>query len=190
MKIGVISDTHGRLDAWRKAESIFAGADLIVHAGDVLYHPPRLGWAEGYDIPAMAEAMNRSPIPIVIAQGNCDPQVYEELLEMPVQSPYAVVEFEGLRIVANHGHLLTREQMIALGRHFRAHVFVSGHTHMPVLERVGGLVLLNPGSPAYPKFEQDGRPVGSAGLITDTSVQIVSVEDGKTISDFRFQVSD
>jgi predicted phosphodiesterase len=61
---------------------------------------------------------------------------------------------------------------------------------MPVLERVGGLILLNPGSPAYPKFEQDGRPVGSAGLITDTSVQIVSVEDGKTISDFRFQVSD
>jgi hypothetical protein len=77
MKIGVISDV-----------------------GDVLYHPPRLGCGEDYDIPAFVETLNGLAIPVVIAQGNCAPQVYEELLEMPV------------------------------------------------IEDVGGLALMNPGSPA------------------------------------------
>ena len=42
MKIGIISDTHGHEMAWAHAcERFFKGADLIVHAGDVLYHGPR-----------------------------------------------------------------------------------------------------------------------------------------------------
>lgn len=181
MKIGVISDTHGRVDAWTKAEAIFAEADIIVHAGDVLYHPPRLGCTEGYDIPAMAEAMNESPIPIVIAQGNCDAQVYEELLNIPAQSPYAVVEFEGLRIIAAHGHLHTRNEMIALGKRYKADVFVSGHTHIPVLEQVDGLVLMNPGSAAIPKFEVNGRPTASIGIITEDGMRIVAVDNGQPL---------
>ncbi|MEN6520135.1 MAG: phosphodiesterase [Armatimonadota bacterium] len=176
MKIGVISDTHGRIDTWRKAVNIFAGADLIVHAGDVLYHPPRLGYTDGYDIPALVEAMNDSPVPIVIAQGNCDSQVYEELLEMPVQSPYATVQVGNTRILVNHGHTLTREDMIRLGGYYKTDIFVFGHTHLPVLEKAGPLVLMNPGSPSIPKFEKNGRLTGSVGLITDTAIRILDVD--------------
>jgi len=178
MKIGVISDTHGNIAAFEDALKHFEGADLIVHAGDVLYHPPRLGCTEGYDIPAFVSRLNGLDTPVVIAQGNCDPQVYEELLRMPVQSPYAVVEFEGIRIVANHGHLLTRDQMIEAARRYKSHYFVSGHTHMPVLEDAGGVVLMNPGSPAIPKYEIDGRPIPTVGLITDTGARIISILDG------------
>ncbi|MEN6372059.1 MAG: phosphodiesterase [Armatimonadota bacterium] len=176
MKIGVVSDTHGRIDTWRKVENIFAGADLIVHAGDVLYHPPRLGYTDGYDIPALVEAMNHSPVPIVIAQGNCDSQVYEELLEMPVQSPYATAYVGDTRILINHGHTLTREDMIRLGGYYKTDVFVSGHTHTPVLEKAGSLVLMNPGSPSIPKIERDGRIIGSVGLITDTHIRILDID--------------
>ncbi|NLU43022.1 MAG: phosphodiesterase, partial [Firmicutes bacterium] len=42
MRIGVISDTHGSVTAWRKAyDQVLRSADLIVHAGDLLYHGPR-----------------------------------------------------------------------------------------------------------------------------------------------------
>ena len=82
--------------------------------------------------------MNSLSIPVVIAQGNCDPQVYEELLQMPSQSPYAYVSRDDIRIVANHGHLLTRDAMIDLARRYKADYFISGHTHVPVLEDVGG----------------------------------------------------
>jgi len=176
MIIGVISDTHGRIDTWRKAEEIFTGADMIVHAGDVLYHPPRLGCTEGYDIPALAKAMNRSTAPIVIVQGNCDSQVYEELLEMPVQSPYATVQAGNTRIMANHGHTLTREDMVRLGGYYKADIFISGHTHVPVIEKVGSLVLMNPGSPSIPKFERNGRLIASVGLITDDYICIIDID--------------
>ena len=39
MKIGVISDTHGHEQRFAKAvDKFFNDADLILHAGDVLYH--------------------------------------------------------------------------------------------------------------------------------------------------------
>jgi putative phosphoesterase len=181
MKIGVISDTHGNIDAFELALKRFEGVDLIVHAGDVLYHPPRLGWMEGYDIPAFASRLNGLKTPVVIAQGNCDPQVYEELLELPVQSPYAIVEQDGVGIVVNHGHLLTRDQMIQTAKRYRARYFISGHTHIPVLEEVDGVVLMNPGSPAIPKYEIDGKPIPTVGLITDSGAQVVSLLDGSAI---------
>lgn len=181
MKIGIISDTHGNIEAFQLALKHFEGVDLIVHAGDVLYHPPRLGCTEGYDVPAFATRLNGLSVPVVIAQGNCDAQVYEELLDMPVQSPYAVVEFGGVRIVANHGHLLSRDQMIKTARRYKARYFVSGHTHIPVLEQVDGVVLMNPGSPAIPKYEIDGKPVPTVGLITDSGARIVSVLEGSVL---------
>lgn len=181
MKIGVISDTHGNIDAFRKALDIFAGVDMIIHAGDVLYHPPRLGCGDGYDIPAFVETLNNLQVPVVIAQGNCDPQVYEELLEMPALQQYAYVSRENLCIVATHGHLLTRDAMIELGKRQKADYFISGHTHVPVLEDVGGLVLMNPGSPAIPKYEINGRLVPSVGLITDSGASVVDLDTGDVV---------
>ncbi len=181
MKIGVISDTHGNAQAFRKALEHFAGADLIVHAGDVLYHPPKLGWEEGYDIPALVDILNGLDIPIVIAQGNCDAQVYEELLNMPVQAPYAYTSRNGVNLVVNHGHLLTRQQMIDLGKRYKANYFISGHTHIPMLERVDGLFLMNPGSPSIPKYQVDGKLIPSVGLITESGAKIINIDDGSTI---------
>ncbi len=181
MRIGVISDTHGNVAAFRKALAIFGDADMIIHAGDVLYHPPRLGFGVGYDIPTFVEELNRLSIPIVIAQGNCDAQVYEELLETPVQSPYAYVSREKLSIVANHGHMLTRQKMIEQAKRYRADYFISGHTHVPVLEDADGLVLMNPGSPAISKYEADGRVIPTVGLITETGASIVDLDTGQTI---------
>ena len=140
MRIGVISDTHGNINAFRKALELFGDVDTIIHAGDVLYHPPRHGCGDDYDIQAFVETLNNLDTPVVIAQGNCDPQVYEELLEMPALSQYAYVSRENLSIVVSHGHLLSREKMIETGKRYRADYFISGHTHIPVLEDVGVVV--------------------------------------------------
>ena len=183
MKIGVISDTHGNIAALDKALGNLEGADLIVHAGDVLYHPPKLGWIDGYDIPGFVERLNHLEIPIVIAQGNCDAQVYEELLNIPVQSPYALVEFEGIRIVANHGHLLSRSRMIDVARRYKADYFISGHTHIPALERVDGITLMNPVSPAISNYEVNGRSIPTVGIITESGARIVNIEDGSTVQE-------
>ncbi len=183
MRIGVISDTHGIVPAWQKAMEVFDGADPILHAGDVLYHPPRLGCTPGYDIPGLVALMNTSPVPIVIARGNCDSEVYEELLEMPVLSPYAVVQHGALRIVINHGHTLSPDDMRQRAAKYRADVFITGHTHLPVIEQLGGTIHLNPGSPSHSKFERNGVPMPTVGLICDGRVQVVAVETGEVITE-------
>lgn len=182
MKIGLISDTHGDMQAWRRAMERFDGPNLILHAGDVLYHPPRIPPGPGYDTMGLAEMINSSEMPIVIARGNVDPEVYEELLRIPAMSPYALVEFGGLRIVVTHGHTLTADSLKALPDKYGAHIIVTGHTHVPVVERVGRAVHVNPGSPAHPKFERAGRATATVGMISDDAVRLVELESGEEIA--------
>ena len=181
MKIGVISDTHGIVPAWHKAMSIFGDADLILHAGDILYHPPKLGIAAGYDIPDLIRLINSCPIPIVIARGNCDPDFCDEALEVPISNPQAFVQFEGLRIVVRHGHNLSEEQMLRLAGKHVAQVIVTGHTHIPMVEQVEGALHINPGSPAYPLFERGGAPLPTIGLISEGSVRVLELASGREI---------
>ena len=50
MKVGIISDTHGSAGCWDMAyKNFFAGTDLILHAGDVLYHGPRNRLQDDYN---------------------------------------------------------------------------------------------------------------------------------------------
>ena len=181
MKIGVISDTHGIVPAWHKAMGLFANADLIIHSGDVLYHPPRIAPMQGYDIPSMVQLINSSPIPIIIARGNCDPEVYEELLELPVQSPYAFVQLADLPILVYHGHSPDPDYVRRLALRYRPGVLITGHTHIPVIERIEKTIHLNPGSPAHPKLERGGVVIPTVGLIEGGKVRVVELDTGKEI---------
>lgn len=177
MKIGVVSDTHGNVLAWKKLmDGPFAGAELILHAGDVLYHGPRNPMAEGYNPGLLAEALNSSRVPILIARGNCDSRVDQAVVDWPIMSPYVFTEISGLRIIVCHGDSLGRDGMLAMARRFRAGMVISGHTHIPLLEREEGIVLLNPGSPSLPKG--DGIP--TAALIYDGKVLIIR-QDGQAV---------
>ena len=92
MKIGVISDTHGHEMRWAKAyEKFFKDADMILHAGDVLYHGPRNPMLEDYNPAGLAQRINDCPIPVVIAKGNCDSEVDQMVIALPIQAPYAYV---------------------------------------------------------------------------------------------------
>ena len=187
MKIGVISDTHGLVPAWEKAMELFSGAEIILHAGDVLYHPPRMGFTPGYDIPGLAQLLNSSPIPVLIARGNCDSEVYEELLDIPVQSPYAVAHIGAMRIVVQHGHTLTSDDIAQAGHRYGADVFITGHTHVPVIQRLGGVIHLNPGSPAHPKFQRDGEFVPTVGVIEDGVVRVIELQSGNELISERLR---
>ncbi len=181
MRIGIISDTHGNVGAVRMALETLGDMDLLVHAGDVLYHPPKVHGIEGYDVPGTAGVFNQLSVPLIIAQGNCDAQVYEELLSVPVMYPYAYAVVNSVGIIASHGHLFGKKHLLELAEKFGARVAVSGHTHIPVLEWEKGIVYMNPGSTSLPKYEIDGRPVPTVGLVTDKKASIMTIPDGKVI---------
>ena len=180
MKIGVISDTHGHEMRWALAyEKLFRDADMILHAGDVLYHGPRNPMLADYNPAGLAQRINDCPVPVVIAKGNCDSEVDQMVIDSPIQSPYAYVLAGGKRIVITHGHTVeTDAEKDAMAAHWKADIFISGHIHTNVLEKRGGTIFLNPGSPALSKRE-DKR--STAAVIADGMIGVYDIDSGERI---------
>jgi hypothetical protein len=179
VKIGIISDTHGCLTTWQKIyHQYFSDADLIIHAGDVLYHGPRNPIPAEYNPKQLAEALNDCPIPLVIACGNCDAEVDSMVLKLPIQSPYAYIMLNGLRVLVNHGHHLTEEGKWEIAEKYKIALYITGHTHIASLEKRKGIVYLNPGAPAMSK-RSDGR--GTIARLVDGIVEVLDVESGQVL---------
>lgn len=133
MKIGLISDTHGLLRP--EVFTAFRGVDHVIHAGDV----------GGTDILTELEAI----APVTAVWGNTDDsQVRSGLPET------ARVELAGRSIVVTHGHRLGRPTASNVAAaHPDADLVVFGHTHTPVIERVGAVLVVNPGSAGAARFK-------------------------------------
>ena len=181
MKIGVISDTHGHEQRFARAvEKFFGDADLIMHAGDVLYHGPRNPMLEDYNPAKLAERINACEAQVVIARGNCDSDVDQLVLNS--------VFVNGKRIVMTHGTHFTYcndptkpdwakmiDEIARQANTLRADIFITGHIHNNILERHGGSILLNPGSPALPN-RADKKP--TVAVIDDEAIKIFDLDSG------------
>jgi len=179
VKIGIISDTHGCADTWDKVYNrYFRGCELIIHAGDILYHGPRNDIPAEYNPKQLAEILNACSIPMIVASGNCDADVDGMVLTMPIQSPYAYLMIEGVSIVVNHGHHLTEESKQQMAVKFKAALFITGHTHIALLEKHNGIIYLNPGSPAMSK-RTDKR--GTIARLIDHVIEVLDVETGEVL---------
>jgi putative phosphoesterase len=180
MKIGIISDTHGCEMRWARAfENYFKDADLILHAGDVLYHGPRNPMPEDYNPAGLVQRLNSCPVPLLIARGNCDSEVDATVLDFPVQSPYIYAMIDGIRIVVTHGHtVMTHAEQEAMAAHLKADLFISGHIHTNVLEKRGSSIFLNPGSPSLSKRE-DGR--STIAMFEDGVIRIVDIDTDEVL---------
>lgn len=182
MKIGVISDTHGYAGHFQLAlEKIFTGADMILHAGDVLNHGAKNPNFRGddYNPLALAKLINESEIPVIICRGNCDSEVDQLVIETPIQAPYAYVFAGGKKIVMTHGHNVDVDKLAA---QLKADIFITGHTHKNILERRGGTIFLNPGTPAPYLSNRT-----TAAVISDTKIEIFDLDSGKTVMDLNLE---
>lgn len=185
MRIGVISDTHGGLKSWREViKGIFSDVDIILHAGDIFYHGIRNPQPEGYNTITFAQEINELKLPLIICKGNCDSEVDQLAVDIPIQSPYIFCQFDSLKVLVHHGHLLSDEEVMRLASRWNFGIVISGHTHVPRLEKEKKVVFLNPGSPSLPKG--DGIPTVSIietkmGKEKITKVTIIDYKNGKII---------
>ena len=132
MRVGIVSDTHGLLRP--ELFERLAGVEHILHAGD-LGDPELL-----LELEALA--------PVTCVWGNTDGwELRDRVPEV------ARVELGGVRVVVQHGHQLGSPTPAGLAReHPGAGLIVFGHTHRPLVERVGGAVVVNPGSAGPRRF--------------------------------------
>ena len=128
MKVLVVSDSHGNINALRRAAAI-TGPDVVLHLGD---HDSDC--AEIRSI--LPDAMIRA------VRGNCDPTSRELDADEFV--------LEGKRIFMVHGH----NHGVKYGlEKFCTSVWCSGsklglygHTHRPLWQEIRGMQIMNPGS--------------------------------------------
>jgi len=150
MRIGLIGDTHypeaGPL--WDEAYDALRGVDLILHAGD-LHVVDVLDWLE-----------ERCAAPVLAVRGNGDDGGGGRPIcpEDPRMKPVQVVSADALRIGLVHDATLPewpphRTLESIMDHHFggRVDVLVHGDTHVPEVVEMRGVLLVNPGSPTFPR---------------------------------------
>ena len=131
--VAVIADTHLPRGARRLPEECvrrLAAADAILHAGDLLAR-------------SVLEELRAFGVPVHAVFGNADEPALRETLPKEL-----VVELGGARFGMTHvpGPRVGREARLA-ARFPGCDAVVYGHTHVAQAERVGGVWILNPGSP-------------------------------------------
>ena len=150
MKIGILSDTHGSSLYFDKAMELLSDCDILLHAGDILYHGPRNDLPKGYNPKELIKKLNETDN-ILFVKGNCEADVDQMVLNHPIQSPYAVAQFNELRFVLNHGYTESREEIIEKSKMMNADFLILGHTHVKEFTIDDGLIVINPGSTSIPK---------------------------------------
>ena len=189
MKLGVLSDSHGYDGRVALAvEKFFSDAEVILHAGDVLYHGPNNPNYRGddYNPKTLANFINDSKIPFVIARGNGDSEVDQLVLKVPVLSEYAQVFANGKRIVINHGHKLpTDADKDRVAAQFRADIFITGHIHTTILEKRGDTIFLNPGT-VSPYLSNRADKKTSVAVIDEEKIQIFDLDSGEVLMSLNF----
>ena len=133
MRLGIISDTHGKLRP--EVFDVFSDVQHILHAGDV---------GEG-DILLELEAL----APVTAVYGNVDGSEVRSRLPQ-----VASLELEGFMITVTHGDQFGSPTPAKLHAAFPdAEIIVFGHTHKQLLELVDRTVtIMNPGSAGAPRF--------------------------------------
>ena len=145
MRVGLVSDTHGRFD--EALPLLLEGCELIVHAGDVV------GQEILHQLAAIA--------PVKAVRGNVDVGELgvglQDQLVLRLGELRALVVHDLGKPEKPHPHLRTA---IAAAR---VELVLYGHSHVPGAHLVAGVLFVNPGS-AGPKRLKLPRAVGRMDL--------------------------
>ena len=126
-RIGIISDTHGLLRP--EAEQRLAGVNHILHAGDI-------------GRPEIVDTLRRIA-PVTAIRGNVDSAEWareypdKKLVRLAKKSIYVLHDLKTLQVDTGTG----------------IDVIISGHSHVPKIDTVGGVLYLNPGSAGRRRFK-------------------------------------
>ena len=140
LRVGVISDTHGLLRP--QALAALRGSDHIVHGGDI-GNQAILG-----QLAAIA--------PVTAVRGNNDVGEWANAIRES-----ETIELAGVRI-----HLVHDLKTLAIDPVAgKIDVVVSGHSHTPVVDQLGAVLYVNPGSAGPRRFR---LPVSIAQLVIES----------------------
>ena len=176
----LLSDTHGAVDAVRWILAAFSEeCQACLFAGD---------GAQDIMTVVREAAAGKLTIPpvIIMAQGNCDSQLYPPIFpDSENPKPFGLPVYQqktiaGQHILLAHGHLhhveLDGRKLSMTAESLGCTIAVHGHTHVQSIERFGSVTAINPGSPLRPR----GKSHGGFALLSLRTGQAGSPEDTAT----------
>lgn len=182
MKIGVLSDIHGYPEKFTKALTVLKECDIILCAGDILYHGPRNPILEGYNPKGLIEKLGQTNIPMLIARGNCDAEVDLMVLNYPIFLPVIFYEKDNIRFMVMHGHDVEDERIREIAKFYNVKFMITGHTHIRKHEYIDGVHYINPGSVGVPK----GDEIPSVVIIEDGKIKFIDIENKNLIEEIDY----
>ena len=151
MKWMIASDLHGSAYYCKKMVEAFEreGADRLLMLGDLLYHGPRNDLPRDYAPKEVIPMLNGLKNKLCCVRGNCEAEVDQMVLDLPVMADYCILPAGEKLIYATHGHIYNGKNPPPLAE---GDILLHGHTHVPAWTEFGqGNVYLNPGSLSIPK---------------------------------------
>jgi putative phosphoesterase len=153
MLIGILSDTHGHLDAMQAGIDALAsvGAQVYIHCGDV-------GSFRMLDVLAGLRSF--------VTWGNTDfdrPELtrYARALDITVLDPWGTIELESKRLALTHGDRPHIVRQVLDGQ--QHDYLLTGHTHLLHDHRHGRIRAINPGA----LYRASPKTVAALDLTTD-----------------------
>lgn len=176
MKLLFASDIHGSA---KYCEALLTACkqvrpDKIILLGDLLYHGPRNDLPMDYDTRRTMQILNSLKSRIIAVRGNCEAEVDQMVLEFPCMNSYELLEFDGLRFFATHGHQYNPQNLPPF---VQFDVLLNGHTHIHKLVDYGDYFFANPGSISIPK----GGTAHSCMIYEDHRLTIHNLLNGEEI---------
>ena len=137
MRILIVSDTHGRLGNVEMVLEKVKPIDMMIHCGDIERDEEYLRMIAG--------------CPVYMVSGNND---WGLALDREL-----MIQIGKYRVMVTHGHHYSvyydLNALAQVAKDKGADVVMFGHTHVPAIERIDGITLVNPGSLTLPR--QYGR---------------------------------
>ncbi len=145
MIIGVISDTHDKLETIERALKYFNDrtVEYIVHCGD---------WKNISTMMYFAELAAQLSLPVRAVLGNRDEDV-SAFTSYAVGTPGDFILIEDIisldegKVIAVHGHHLPTLKKVMKDESVR--IVLRGHSHKPLIEKQDDKLIVNPGSTAF-----------------------------------------
>lgn len=194
MKIGIISDIHSNIYGLRAVLKELKKTDFIICAGDIVGYytfvnevfeeikknniQTILGNHDGYLLGMIPESQNPiTRLPLDFTKKNILPENIAYLEK--IKNAKIELDIDGLKIKMYHGSpwqefedYVYPDSDFAKFENIGADLVILGHTHWPVIKKIGRTLVVNPGSCGQPR-DYDSR---SSYGIFDTRTKEATIE--------------
>lgn len=142
MKVMCISDIHGSIENLKKVIDRYReeNAEKLLILGDFssYYHS-----SSDFEV---AEILNNMAESIIAVKGNCDNSHIDDLFNFGL-GYLKTIDINGMKVTLTHGHIYNRNNL----PESCGEIFLSGHTHVGMIEKIGDKIIANPGSISKPR---------------------------------------